>query len=538
MIYWCKECNIPVLENKTCGICGNTTYEVAVDIRPVFTIEKILLSTIIGRDLLNKSVWNKGSIRYIVDGEQEIINYIDIMRNQDKLKEIILQYEKIYKGYNLEDVIEKQQSSEFDDKFIKRFIECNRLHLLNLEDEATKYINEIMQKYGKKGYEPIVSFSGGKDSTVVSSLVRDSLQRQNILHLFGDTTLEFPTTYEYVERFQSNNPLIPFIFSKSPQDFFTLCKEFGPPSRLERWCCTIFKTGPIGGEINNFAENMRAISFVGIRGSESKNRKSYDRTQNKSKISRQIVSMPIHSWKDVDVWLYILTKNLDFNSAYNMGFSRVGCWCCPNNSNRSDFLLSLNFKELFEKWRDVLLDYTSKAGIEDYDVYINDGYWKARRGLRGLHKLDTNVKSTECNISENAKSYVLTNDNLSMVVELFKPFGNVSKIFEDDMHITYSVANNNNNCEFDFQIYKAGRMLKIIPVSVGDIGVFYKRVECQVRKLEFCIGCMACDSVCPHDAISTTNGYYINQEKCKHCLKCIAKFTGGCLRVEKHKSKL
>ena len=54
-------------------------------------------------------------------------------------------------------------------------------------------------------YDPktiIVCFSGGKDSTVVSNLVMRALSSESILHIFGDTTLEFPETYAYIERFK------------------------------------------------------------------------------------------------------------------------------------------------------------------------------------------------------------------------------------------------------------------------------------------------------------------------------------------------
>ena len=42
-------------------------------------------------------------------------------------------------------------------------------------------------------------FSGGKDSTVTSDLVIRALSEPKILHIFGDTTLEFPETIKYVE---------------------------------------------------------------------------------------------------------------------------------------------------------------------------------------------------------------------------------------------------------------------------------------------------------------------------------------------------
>ena len=55
-----------------------------------------------------------------------------------------------------------------------------------------------------------VSFSGGKDSTVTSDLVIRALSEPKILHIFGDTTLEFPETIKYVERLKEH-PKLRFV---------------------------------------------------------------------------------------------------------------------------------------------------------------------------------------------------------------------------------------------------------------------------------------------------------------------------------------
>ena len=49
-----------------------------------------------------------------------------------------------------------------------------------------------------------VSFSGGKDSTVTADVVTKALSNPSLVHIFGDTTLEFPTTLEYKKRFNKN----------------------------------------------------------------------------------------------------------------------------------------------------------------------------------------------------------------------------------------------------------------------------------------------------------------------------------------------
>ena len=155
---------------------------------------------------------------------------------------------------------------------LDKYLQANQSHLNDLIYDADEYIRstiaECNAEPGHK-YIPTVSFSGGKDSTVVSQLVRDSLQTGKVIHFFGDTTLEFPATHEYVEKtFRGENPYTPVIPSETDNDFFKLCKVFGPPSRYERWCCTIFKTSNLNNEYYSLDGN--SLTFLGIRRSESK----------------------------------------------------------------------------------------------------------------------------------------------------------------------------------------------------------------------------------------------------------------------------
>ncbi|MEM2001472.1 MAG: phosphoadenosine phosphosulfate reductase family protein [Candidatus Methanomethylicaceae archaeon] len=40
---------------------------------------------------------------------------------------------------------------------------------------------------------------------------------------------------------------------------------------------------------------------------------------------------PIYDWNDQEVWKYIEENKLPYNPLYDMGYRRVGCWCCPLN---------------------------------------------------------------------------------------------------------------------------------------------------------------------------------------------------------------
>lgn len=276
-VYWCNSCAIPIIEKTICPRCGSKCKSVSTNgiCNPVFRQEKKLLSYILNEHIEEKNVWYVGSSQYLIDGRRTKLPYIDFFKSKQHLlcadelrKSIDLQYE-IPRG--------------------TEFIEANTNYLGELVFEAEQYIVDLKANYIDDGtHMPTVSFSGGKDSTVVSRLVRDALQDETVIHYFGDTTLEFPCTYRYVqEEFRAENPFTPLLPSETSKDFFQLCNVFGPPSKFERWCCTIFKTGTLNTEYQNLVGN--SLTFLGIRRSESKERSRYERTQDHSKIGNRIL---------------------------------------------------------------------------------------------------------------------------------------------------------------------------------------------------------------------------------------------------------
>lgn len=130
---------------------------------------------------------------------------------------------------------------------------------------------------------------------------------------------------KYIERFKKEHPQTPIVSSRNKdKDFEELCALVGPPSRVMRWCCTIFKTGAIQRKIKTMFRNKnKIITFYGIRRNESASRNKYERETEGSKITKQITISPIIDWMDFDVWLYMLTTEIDFNYAYRLGMQEL-----------------------------------------------------------------------------------------------------------------------------------------------------------------------------------------------------------------------
>lgn len=525
MIFWCDKCQEPIFDKELHKhSCKGTIKKISdgTICNPVFLQERKLLSCICGEDLSNKKIWYFGASKYYYEGQLKKIPY----RDWYKGKKHLLFVEELRENIAIES----------DYTVYMGVVEANLSYVKNLVYEAEKYITDTMNKYRAAHYIPTVSFSGGKDSTVVSRLVRDALQDNSVLHFFGDTTLEFKETYDYVRnKFRKENPLVPMLPSETENDFFKLCKVFGPPSQHERWCCTIFKTSNLNKELDNLPGN--SLSFLGIRHSESLARKSYERTQEHSKISSQINAMPIIEWTDYDVWLYILYRDILVNDCYQYGYKRVGCWCCPNNSDWSMMLTEIYHPEDMQRWKDMIYDFARKTGKTDIDDYYDEGRWRTRRGASGLQVKNVSIVDTVCNLSDRARNIIIEKKLNKDVVEFFKPLGDL-KIVEkvDATYISVFDVDKSDvyrKC-FELIISYGTNVVKVLPEERIDITNLINRIKCQLRKYQFCIRCSACDSVCPHGAIDTIHGtYHIDESKCVHCKKCVAKFYNGCIICDK-----
>ena len=404
-IYWCSHCNTPIIQlvkqadKGICPVCKSKTKYMTADLRPVFPQERLLLEILLGKkphELIERSVWASNS-RYYIDGKSISISS-KTFQEADA--------EAIAKVLELE---EPQNTYEYFDKHIEKFIEANIDRLNYLVDEAHRFVKHAAAKFDEEHI--VVSFSGGKDSTVTADLVTKALSNPELTHIFGNTTLEFPYTIQYAERFNAAHEQCFWIAKNNEQDFYDVCEDIGPPARMMRWCCSMFKTGPITRIINKLYRDSRILTFYGIRKSESVSRSKYNRIEDDAesvKIQQQTVASPIFFWKDLDIWLYILAEKIDFNDAYRLGYDRVGCWCCPNNNQRAQFLSRIYMPEQSRKWRDFLVSFARNIGKSDPEVYVDTGKWKARQGGNGLASAgDVKIKFTNCTTEEHAKIYRL-----------------------------------------------------------------------------------------------------------------------------------
>ena len=549
-VNWCASCRIPVFDENNsvgavckCPLCHGKTEYLSSDLRPVFPEERLLLELLLEKEpfsLASSSVWNSAN-RYYIDGKSVAISS-SVFRNADcdALRRKLDEFSK----ENLE--ISKKKF----DSTVQKFIQANKSRFDSIKDDAFDFVQDEAEKFVRKngaGSENrmIVSFSGGKDSTATADVVIKALANPKITHLFGNTTLEFPMTIEYAERYRKNHLLAEFRIAKNTdQNFYEVCKEIGPPARMMRWCCSMFKTGPITRVLNRKFGDKQILTFYGIRKNESVSRSKYSRvTENTEtvKIQKQTVASPIFEWKDLDVWLYLLSEKVDFNDAYRLGYDRVGCWCCPNNNLRAQFLSRIYMSERSEKWRSFLVGFARQIGKPDAEEYVDSGKWKARQGGNGVAAAgDVKLKFTNCTSEEHSKIYQLTRAFDDSFLNMLVPFGILApELGRKLIHETLILDVKTKVPIISVQPFNQSgfeHAVKVRTMNVEKHDDLQRMIGYQVRKFNACRKCLKCESVCRSGAISLAgNEYYINPEKCVHCKKCVTEkyLTGGCM-MEKY----
>ena len=277
---------------------------------------------------------------------------------------------------------------------------------MNLESKIiqTKYL--IKQAVAEFGIDHVyISYSGGKDSSVLSHIAKEMYP--NILHLFANTTNEYPETIEHIHwEKEENGTNIIIVTPKDAKgnlwNFKRVVEYYGYPmfskrisnairtyqhalssqtkqnsidyiqrnfKKYEKYkdlpisdkCCDKLKKEPLRRKAQQLGLQC---AILGILASESYQREKdwleygcnvfYERKENQSR--------PLSFWTEEDIQEYIDSYNVRIPSLYKMGYKRNGCMYCgfgvqlePAGKNRYQRLKETHPKQ----YRDFVVNYAS-----------------------------------------------------------------------------------------------------------------------------------------------------------------------------------
>ncbi|HED00227.1 MAG TPA: phosphoadenosine phosphosulfate reductase [Proteobacteria bacterium] len=411
---------------------------------------------------------------------------------------------------------------------VSRMLDKNAKLLEGLVQKSILFIRRTQDKYSTRADIAAVAFSGGKDSLVLLDLCQRALNPDEFVVVFGDTTMEISPTLDAVEQAKKRWTHLRFHTARSEKEAIVTWQEFGSPSRIHRWCCSVHKSVPTWLLLRDLTgkPSIKALIFDGIRWDESQTRKNYQEICPACKHTNQTNASPLLRWSAAEVFLYLFQRRLLYNKAYRYGFVRVGCSVCPLSSNWWDSLLWLSFPSECSGFIQILLDYAANGGKTNEDrkrEYISSGAWQGRAGGRFLSAGENRVE-----VAPHGDALVFSIDSARTDwLEWVKALGLVERTGPDSGRIhgrgfiwTYSAQN--------------GDRLSVRVAGLGNADRYQiGRLRAVINKAAYCVGCRACEVECPTGALSVNGqGVAIDQERCSHCFRCLSFDEKGCLAAK------
>jgi len=393
---------------------------------------------------------------------------------------------------------------------ITAMVEANRKILGWIEDTTAKKILDVYERYADKLDIFHVAFSGGKDSCVLLDLVKSVLPQDSFVVVFGDTGMEFPDTYDVIDKVEADCKQSGIKFYRAASHFSPTesWELFAPPSRVLRWCCSVHKSAPQTLKLREITgkQNYIGLDYVGVRAEESIMRSEYEYENYGKKQKGQYSHNSILEWTSAEIWLYMYAHDVIINETYKKGNGRAGCLFCPMSGGVCDYIRRQNYTTQIDTYIDTIKRKYSgdKRNKQKQETFITNGGWNARKNGR-------EIANNEFKCSERY-------DNGFLYIDVKNPTSNWEewiKTIDTSIH-KYNVTKQ----RLGYTVKISEQILKRNPL----FGRLFRQV---FHKAAYCVGCGVCEANCPNESIHFEKSK-VSIADCKLCRQC-HEIDSGCL---------
>jgi len=213
---------------------------------------------------------------------------------------------------------------------LERLIELNRGYIEAFAEASRAFLRRF------DGYDIVVPWSGGKDSTAALLLASEVFD--DVTAVYVRMEYEMPGTDEYVEEIARRLGIdVIRIDVPMPLD------RYGVPTHSNRWC-TRLKVEALYRAASEFE---KPLLVVGDRDGESARRRLKPPVLERRNdvLGRFLEVMPVKFWSGLMVQLFLLMRGIELHPLYYEGFYRLGCTVCPSLSDWEVKLLKKREKE-------------------------------------------------------------------------------------------------------------------------------------------------------------------------------------------------
>ncbi len=329
-------------------------------------------------------------------------------------------------------------------------------------DKVKKRMMNIIEK--KQIRTIAISFSGGKDSTVLLHLALELAKEKNLklIILHSDTLVENPVIHEYVfntfkqiEEFSRKEKVEIELKIAKPEINNTfwvnlIGKGYPLPYHLFRWCQDKLKIRPIKKILNQLKQE-KIVVFVGLRKEESSDRsRSLGKrleTDFELKGNGVPTYAPMVDITEKEVWNFLINNSPPYGGSYRRVIEiykeakgecpliptqnkknfksgcgmRFGCWVCTlvreDKTLKNQILENPYLKPLYE-FRQFMIETCSlpesRSGIRRSGQYIGKGKGVLKLSVRKL------LLSNLINLQTKLGKQIITSQEIDLIKNFWR----------------------------------------------------------------------------------------------------------------------